>query len=148
MLDNTLFARGFDAASLRVTGEAIPIAEQVERNTCSSARRIYGFPDRRPGLPAPQRIAIGLVPSRRPEAEHRWRSGSLPESCALSDGTRVAVSQLDLKTGSWDIWLMEVATGRTSRFTLDGGVDDAPVWSSDGRRIAFKSDREGEVRFY
>ena len=58
------------------------------------------------------------------------------------------MSQLDLKTGSWDIWLIEVATGRTSRFTLHEANDDAPVWSLDGRRIAFKSDRNGEVRFY
>ena len=49
-----------------------------------SARRIYGLSDWRAGLPSPQRIAIGLVPSRWPEAEHRWRSGSPSQSRALA----------------------------------------------------------------
>ena len=111
MVGNTLLARPFDAASLRVTGEPIPIAEQVERKPEVAAAH-YGFSDWSPGLPSAERIAIGLVPSRWPEAEHHWPSGHHQNPALSPDGTRVAVSQLDLKTGTWDIWLIEVATGR------------------------------------
>ena len=148
MLGNTLLARGFDTVSLRVTGEAIPIAEQVERNTGS----------RRGAFTVSQ---TGVLAYRRPsESQLVWfhrdgrrlnnigAPGHFRNPALSPDGTRVAVSQLDLKTGTWDIWVMEVATGRMSRVTLDGADDDAPVWSADGSRIAFKSDREGEVRFY
>ena len=148
MIGNTLLARPFDAGSLRVTGEPIPIAEQVERNTSS----------RRGAFTVSQ---TGVLAYRRPtESQLVWfhrdgrrldtvgRPGHYLNPALSPDGTRVAVSQLDLKTGSWDIWLIEVATGRTSRFTLHEANDDAPVWSLDGSRIAFKSDRTGEVRFY
>ncbi len=40
---------------------------------------------------------------------------------------------------------MEVARGVTSRFTFDPGNDIYPVWSPDGSRIVFGSDREGGV---
>ena len=148
MVGNTLLARGFDTVSLRVTGEAIPIAEQVERNTGS----------RRGAFTVSQ---TGVLAYRRPsESQLVWfhrdgrklnkigAPGHFRNPALSPDGTRVSVSQLDLKTGTWDIWVMEVATGRMSRVTLDEADDDAPVWSADGRRIAFKSDREGEVRFY
>ena len=43
---------------------------------------------------------------------------------------------------------MEVGRGGVSRFTSDRAIDDMPVWSPDGSRIAFKSDRSGEMSFY
>ena len=66
MLGNTLLARPFDARRLRVTGEPIPIADQVERTTGS---RRGAFTVSQTGvlaLPTAQRDAIGLVRSRRP----------------------------------------------------------------------------------
>src|SRR5438093_5032023 len=46
---------------------------------------------------------------------------------------------------SQDIWLIELARGVASRFTFDAHNDIYPVWSPDGSRIAFGSDRDGGV---
>ena len=42
-----------------------------------------------------------------------------------------------------DIWILELARGVLSRFTFDSGNDFLPIWSPDGSRIAFGSDRGG-----
>src|SRR5207249_6679008 len=44
-----------------------------------------------------------------------------------------------------DIWVVELARGVISRFTFDSGNDIYPVWSPDGSRLVFGSDREGGV---
>jgi eukaryotic-like serine/threonine-protein kinase len=62
---------------------------------------------------------------------------------ALSpDEQRVAVARIDRETGEPDIWLIELTRGVTSRFTSHPSRDDMPIWSRDGRRIAFKTSRD------
>jgi Tol biopolymer transport system component/DNA-binding winged helix-turn-helix (wHTH) protein len=65
------------------------------------------------------------------------------ERLALSpDESTVAFSQRDPQTGNPDIWLLDLARVALSRFTFDGTAM-FPVWSPDGRRIAFSSNRDG-----
>ncbi len=148
MLGNTLLARSFDAGTLRVTGQPLPIAEQVERTAGS---RRGAFTASQTGVLAFRQLTeTQLVWFDR--AGRRLQTVGPPghyRNPALSpDGKRLAVAGLDLKTGAWDIFLMEVGRGGISRFTSDQGVDDMPVWSPDGSRIAFKSNRSGEMVFY
>src|SRR5690349_24031094 len=42
------------------------------------------------------------------------------------------------------IWLAPAGGAPPRRFTAGQGSDTAPRWSSDGRRLAFVSDRAGE----
>ena len=57
------------------------------------------------------------------------------------DGRRVAVERM--VTSDEDVWLFDVGSGVPSRFTFDQKDDWAAIWSSDGRRVVFASDRNG-----
>lgn len=45
--------------------------------------------------------------------------------------------------GNFDVWLIDLVRGGTTRFTFDAAADNAPLWSPDGTRIAFRSNRTG-----
>ena len=57
------------------------------------------------------------------------------------DGQRVAVQRT--VQGNMDIWQVDAARGITSRFTFDTSVDSTAVWSPDGSRLVFRSNRNG-----
>ena len=47
------------------------------------------------------------------------------------------------ETGTYDIYIMEIATGRIVQLTHDAGRNEHPTWSPDGRHLAFESTRSG-----
>ncbi len=47
------------------------------------------------------------------------------------------------ETGTYDIYAMEIATGKITQLTHDAGRNEHPTWSPDGRHLAFESTRSG-----
>lgn len=66
------------------------------------------------------------------------------------DGTRAAVGRRDGSTanGNIDVWVYEFASGTQERLTSDPARDALPVWSPDGSRIAFSSNRALDYDLY
>jgi Tol biopolymer transport system component len=62
------------------------------------------------------------------------------------DGQRVAMHR-NVQNNS-DIWIMDVGGGGLVRFTFDPAVETAPIWSPDGTKLAFSSNRKGPFNLY
>ena len=95
--------------------------------TCNSPGSID--PARRLALSVRQALVIG----------ERFRPTARP----------LRLTALDPQTHYYDIWLYDLARGTASRFTFGPKINEFPVWSPDGSRIAFYSDRDNpsDIRF-
>lgn len=47
------------------------------------------------------------------------------------------------ETGTYDLYVIEIATGRIVQITHDEGRNEHPTWSPDGRHLVFESTRGG-----
>jgi dipeptidyl aminopeptidase/acylaminoacyl peptidase len=68
------------------------------------------------------------------------------------DGSKVAYVRLtpDFEENKYyrDIYIADIATGLSKRFTTDKASDSNPVWSPDGSRIIFISSRSGRSQIW
>ena len=53
------------------------------------------------------------------------------------DGRRLVYQRVDATAGSPDLWVEDLERGSRLRITKDGAVGVLPVWSPDGRQIAY-----------
>ena len=58
------------------------------------------------------------------------------------DGKRVALGIDDVKGAN--IWIYDLSGASSIRQLTFGGRNRFPVWTADGQRVAFQSDREGD----
>jgi Tol biopolymer transport system component len=64
------------------------------------------------------------------------------------DGKQIAFNRLDPQSRAGDIWVEDVSRRVMSRLTTDHSYDWIPIWSPDGGRIAFASNRDGAMDLY
>ena len=63
-----------------------------------------------------------------------------------SDGKRI-LYQSD-RTGSWQLFIMDIASGQQTRITNDSANNNYPDWSADNAWIAYVSDRDGDEEIH
>ena len=148
----TLMAQPFDVGRLMLDGDAVPIAEEIR--TQGTFGPVADFAVSATGVLVyqtgdPQRSRLEWVD----RAGKRLGALGEPGNYALHelspDGTRAAVGVADpAHRNTRDIWLYDVARGLRTRFTSDPANENATIWSPDGSRVVFTSDRRGVGNLY
>jgi eukaryotic-like serine/threonine-protein kinase len=64
------------------------------------------------------------------------------------DGRTVAFHRREPHTGVWDIWVQRSESTAPVRVTLEPSRNTDPVWSPDGRHLAYQSQRNGRFALY
>jgi Tol biopolymer transport system component len=142
--DGTLLSRAFDARSLRMSGDPVPIAQQVASNAFN-ARTAFAVSD---GVLAYRNG--GSVGGRTGLFVLAWfdRSGKRLESVGtaadywaigLSPDGKTAAANIGVPGTNSDLWTLDLTRGAiASRLTFTPEQVGAGVaWSPDGGRIAF-----------
>src|SRR5262245_5127148 len=145
----TLRAVRFDPVRLEVSGDPVPVVEEPvltkpQNGTADFSLSRTGSLVYVTGTASATTQLTWVDRAGRPTGTV-GPPGSYRNPTLSPDGTRVAVERTDPQSRTQDIWIIELARGVVSRFTFDAHNDVYPVWSPDGSRIAFGSDREGGV---
>jgi serine/threonine-protein kinase len=147
MHDGTLFAVPFDLDRMEVTGKAVPVLENVAASPDVTGGAQVAFSRSgtlvyttavREAFEAPMvwMARDGKTTPLRPTPAN-WANPS------FSPDGRTLLMYIDDRAQS-DVWTYDIARDTLSKLTFDAGRDVAPIWSADGRRITFTSNRAGK----
>jgi eukaryotic-like serine/threonine-protein kinase len=149
--NGSLMAQHFDADRLQLAGEAFAVANEVEYLS-SVARAIFSVSE--------NGTLVYQGGSGATFSQLAWFDRDGKQLSALGtparyanphlspDGKRVAADIDDPQSSNTDIWVIEATHQGIYRFTFDPGQDETPIWSHDGSRILWLSDRGGKNGFY
>ncbi|MEP7247037.1 MAG: protein kinase [Gammaproteobacteria bacterium] len=144
----TLFALPFNLATLTVTGGAVSVVEGVRRVTAGTAGTAHfafsnsGSLAYLPGPASGPQQALFLFDRKGGMDTLNLPPGSYGYPRVSPDGTRLAFETTDRKGTAVSIYELSGASS-VRRLTFDSN-NRFPIWSADGHRITFQSDREGD----
>jgi Tol biopolymer transport system component len=152
-LENVLFALPFDGDNLEVLGGPVAVIEGVRRgllpqNTTGTAN--YGF-SARGTLVYISGSTVGSNILALADRSGVVEPLDVPPNNYLHprlspDGSRLVV-QTTGNQGS-DIWVYDLSGGNQIRQLTFGGNNTRPIWTPDGQRVTFTSNRDGKPDIY
>ena len=152
----TLMAVPFDPSRLEVTGAPVAVLSgfrqiaRLRNSTISNFVPQISFSNAGaiayvPASPRPQQDALVWVNRAGVEQPTGASGGTYSQPRLSPDGRRVAVTISGEEHD--DVWLYDLTREDWSRFTSEGN-SAFPLWTLDGRRLAYVSDKAGPDNMY
>ena len=148
--ENTLWAQPFDISRMRLSGEPARVADGI---AVMLANAVSGFSASENGV-------LVLAWDQTAALDMSWydRTGKLLSQVAVGtfvgidvspDGKQVAAHRHDAASNGGDVSINDLERGTESRFTFEPSADNSsPIWSPDGKVIAFGAVRNGRWGLY
>jgi Tol biopolymer transport system component len=144
-----LMAAPFDPQRLAITGASAPVIEGVLRSTTSGSAQ-YSISGTG---------TLVYIPGAAHADEHRFvwvnRRGEEQALAAPArayvfprlspDGKQLGAGITEQETHTW---IYDLSRETLTRFTFDGTLNLNTVWTPDGKRIVFQSNKDGPVNIY
>jgi Tol biopolymer transport system component len=142
----SLMAAPFDADRIAITGPPVSVLPGVRQDTADGAG-FYSVSDTGtlvyvtggPAASPRQLVWVDRSGTERPLAAPQLAYG-VPR--ISPDGSRIVVELDD------QIWVYDLERDTTTRLTFEGGVNQNPIWTPDGKRVVFRSNREGPANVF
>jgi len=137
---DSLMAVPFDIDRLELSGSPVPVLQGVKSNTLGTAHYSVSRGGSLVYVSAQQSVVLPIWVDRsgniQPIAVQPrgfWGPRLSP------DGSRLAMSANE---ALMETWILELDRGALTRFTFEGN-NHIPIWTPDGKRLVFSSNREG-----
>jgi serine/threonine protein kinase/Tol biopolymer transport system component len=148
--DGNLVAQPFDPSSLEVSGEPTPVAESIHQHrhrrnasfTVSDLALVYQSDS------ATSHSRLAWFDQTGRELESPGTPGEYGGLRLSPDGQRCALEVRDRRTGTIDVWILDLRRGIASRLTSEGEINDCPSWAPDGGSVVYTSNRKGHWDLY
>jgi Tol biopolymer transport system component len=153
-LRGIVFAVPMDVGRIEVTGGPVPIIEGVRRasgNVTAASQLDFSSTGSLMYMQGPVSSIAGqsdlaLIDRKGGAEPLKLPPGQYQHPRASPDGKQMAFGSDDGKEAI--VWVYERGGTTSMRRLTFGGRNRFPIWSADGQRIAFQSDREGDLGIF
>ena len=153
-LRGIVFAVPMDLRRLEVIGGPVPIIEGVRRaaaNATGAAQFDFSSSGSLVYLPGPvspmtNLSDVALIDRKGGVEPLKLPPGPYQHPRASPNGTQIAFGTEDSKEAT--VWIFDLGSTNAMRQLTFGGRNRFPIWSGDGQRVAFQSDREGDLAIF
>jgi serine/threonine protein kinase len=142
MRGSSVLAQRFDPGDCSITGDAVTVAEGVINDAGFS---LGVFSVSQNGILAYQ-TGVGLAGARMVIVDRQGKALSYIDDIIehfwmriSPDARRIALGVFEPKSRTQNLWMYDLVRGGRTRFTSGLSPDVDPIWSPDGKRIAYSS---------